>query len=52
MGNAAFQYEGGRVVWLASGHNGENLIRAEGSTGATAWWAARRQDEAVGTIGR
>jgi hypothetical protein len=29
IGAAAFQYEGGRVVWLVSGHNGENLIRAE-----------------------
>jgi hypothetical protein len=51
IGDVAFQYEGGRVVWLVSGLNGENLIRAEGSTRAAAWWAACRQAEAVGMLG-
>jgi hypothetical protein len=52
IGDAAFQCEGGRLVWLVSGHNGENLIRADGLTRAAWWWAACRQAEAVGMLAR
>jgi hypothetical protein len=48
IGDAAFRYEGGRVVWFVSGHNGENLIRAEGSTRAVGSWVACQQAQAVG----
>jgi hypothetical protein len=50
IGDTAFENEGGCVVWLVSGHNGENLIRAEGSTKAAACRAACRQAEAVGML--
>jgi hypothetical protein len=30
----------GHLVWLVTGHNGENLIRAEGATEADAWHGA------------
>jgi hypothetical protein len=52
IGDAAFQHEGGLIVWLVSGHNGESLIRAEASKWAEAWWAACRQAEAVSMFGR
>ncbi len=32
MGDAAFHAVGGGLVWVVSGYNGENQIRAEGST--------------------
>jgi hypothetical protein len=37
-------------VWVVSGHNGENLIRAEGPSGAAAWRAALEQARAVGMV--
>jgi hypothetical protein len=40
------------LVWLVPGHIGENLVRAEGSTRAAAWWASCQQAEAVGRLGR
>jgi hypothetical protein len=52
IGDAAFQYKDGCVVWLVSGYNGENLIHVESSTRAAAWWAACQQAEAVGMLGR
>lgn len=49
IGDAAFAGPTGRD-WLVSGHNGENLIRAEGPTQGAAWWGACRQAEAVGML--
>jgi hypothetical protein len=43
IGDAAFRLDDGRIVWLVSGQNGENLIRAEGATAAEAWLAAVEQ---------
>jgi hypothetical protein len=39
VGDTAFATEAGALVWLVSGRNGENVIRAEGSTQAAAWRA-------------
>jgi hypothetical protein len=39
VGDAAFTGPGG-LVWLVTGHNGENLIRAEGAAAAEGWHAA------------
>jgi hypothetical protein len=50
IGDAAFAGPAG-TVWLVTGTNGENLIRAEGPTRAAAWWAAFEQVVAGGTIG-
>jgi hypothetical protein len=50
IGDAAY-VERGSLVWLVSGRNGENLIRAEGRTRDAAWWAAVGQTQAVGMIG-
>jgi hypothetical protein len=40
IGEAAFATETGGQVWVVSGSNGENLIRAEGATTAGAWRSA------------
>jgi hypothetical protein len=37
IGDTAFVTETGSLVWLVSGRNGENVIRAEGPTQAEAW---------------
>jgi hypothetical protein len=50
IGDAAY-VEHGVLVWLVTGTNGENLIRAEGPTRAAAWWAAVAQAQAVGMSG-
>jgi hypothetical protein len=42
----------GRVLWNVSGHNGENLIRAEGTTRAEAWVRAVEQARSLGMLGR
>ena len=49
IGDAAFVGPAGRV-WVVSGHNGENLIRAEGATAAEAWGRAAEQARAVGML--
>jgi hypothetical protein len=36
IGDTAFRSPDGRLVWLVSGRNGENQIRAEGATAAEA----------------
>jgi hypothetical protein len=38
-------------AWLVDGHNGENLIRAEGRTAVEAWRQAVEQARAVGMLG-
>jgi hypothetical protein len=50
VGDAAFTGPGG-LGWLVTGHNGENLIRAEGPTRADAWREAVEQARAVGMLG-
>jgi hypothetical protein len=50
IGDAAFAGPAGRV-WVVSGRNGENLIRAEGPTEAIAWARAVEQAQAVGMLG-
>jgi hypothetical protein len=50
IGLTAFHSTAGGFVWVVSGHNGENLIRAEGATKAAAWWSALDQARAVGMV--
>jgi hypothetical protein len=50
VGVAGLATEGGGIVWVVSGHNGENVIRAEGRTEAAAWRAAVDQARAVGML--
>ncbi len=51
IGSAAFTGEAG-LVWVVTGTNGENMLRAEGATQAEAWRAALSQARAVGMLGR
>lgn len=51
IGDAAFAVEGGGLVWIVSGHNGENLIRAEGPTRDVAWVRAVEQARGLGMLG-
>jgi hypothetical protein len=48
--DTAFVTEAGALVWLVSGRNGENVIRAEEPTQAAAWRAACDQARAVGML--
>jgi hypothetical protein len=50
VGDTAFVTEAGSLVWLVSGRNGENVIRAEGPTQAAAWRMACDQARAVGML--
>jgi hypothetical protein len=50
IGDAAYVWRGA-LVWLVTGSNGENVIRAEGPSRDAAWWAAVGQAQAVGMIG-
>ena len=50
VGDTAFLTEVGVLVWLVSGRNGENVIRAEEPAQAAAWRAACDQARAVGMI--
>lgn len=38
--------------WVVLGYNGENVIRAEGTTQAEAWHLACQQAQALGMLGR
>jgi hypothetical protein len=49
--DAAFTGEVGALVWVVTGSNGENLIRAEGATRAAAWLTACGQARALGMLG-
>jgi hypothetical protein len=51
IGEAARLSRDGGLVWLVSGRNGENVIRAEGASQAAAWREAVGQARAVGMIG-
>jgi hypothetical protein len=50
IGITAFHATAGAVVWVVSGSNGENLIRAEGLTAVAARRAALGQARAVGMV--
>ncbi len=52
IGDTASRGEDGQLVWLVSGSNGENLIRAEGATSAAAWSRALDQARPLGMLGR
>ena len=41
---------GGAAVWIVTGTNGENMIRAEGCSQAEAWWRACEQAAVVGML--
>ncbi len=51
VGDAALVGASGTLVWIVTGHNGENLIRAEGPSRKAAWWEACSQAVAVGMLG-
>jgi hypothetical protein len=51
VGDVAFSGDGG-LVWVVTGPNGENLIRASGPTLTAAWLAAYGQARALGMLGR
>jgi hypothetical protein len=51
VGDAAFTGGDGTLLWVVTGSNGENLIRAEGATRAAAWLAAREHARALGMLG-
>lgn len=50
VGDVAVRAADGSPAWLATGTNGENLIRAEGVTQAEAWRLAVDQARAVGML--
>jgi hypothetical protein len=50
VGDTAFVTEASTLIWLVSGRNGENVIRAEGLTQAAAWRAACDQARAAGML--
>ena len=52
VGDFAAHTLDGRPVWVVAGSNGENLIRAEGSTSAEAWARAVEQARLLGILGR
>jgi hypothetical protein len=51
IGDAAFVGASGERVWVVSGRNGENLIRAEGATQDEAWRLALERARVVGMLG-
>jgi hypothetical protein len=52
VGEIAFTDESGGLVWVVSGHNGENLIHAAGATRDEAWRRALEQAGEVGMLAR
>jgi hypothetical protein len=51
IGDTALLTDSGGLVWVVSGSNGENLIRAEGATPAAACRAACDQARTLGMLG-
>jgi hypothetical protein len=51
IGDVGFHDGAGGLLWIVSGSNGENLIRAEGSTRAEAWIRAVEQARSLGMLG-
>jgi hypothetical protein len=52
VGDTAFHAEGDGLVWLVTGHNGENQIEGRGATAAEAWRSALEQARLLGMLGR
>jgi hypothetical protein len=52
VGEVATLTRAGRKLWLVTGTNGENAIRAEGTSQDEAWHQACEQAAAVGMLGR
>ena len=52
IGDTTFTTEADGVKWVVSGTNGENQIRAEGSTRSEAWTRAVEQVRELGMLGR
>ena len=50
IGDTAFVTVVGVLVWLVSGRNGENIIRAEGPTQGETWLVACDQARAGGML--
>ena len=50
ISSTAFATTDGGSVWVVSGHNGENLIRADAETEAEAWHRAVDQARSVGIL--
>jgi hypothetical protein len=50
VGEAGFLAVDGRMIWLVSATNGENVVKARGATQAVAWWRAVEQARAVGMV--
>jgi hypothetical protein len=51
LGDTAFHAVGGGLVWVVSGRNGENQLRAEGAISAEAWEQAVEQARSLGMSG-
>ena len=49
IGDAAFAGQGG-MIWVVTGRNGENLLRAEGPTEVSAWRRALDEARALGML--
>jgi hypothetical protein len=52
VGDAASRDGAGGLLWIVTGSNGENLIRAEGPTRSGAWARALEQARGLGMLGR
>ena len=52
VGQFATSSEAGELVWVFTGSNGENLLRAEGATAAEAWGRAVEAARGLGMLGR
>jgi hypothetical protein len=52
IGDAAVRDGAGGLLWIVTGSNGENLIRAEGPTRSEAWIRAVDQARGLGMLGR
>ena len=50
IGATAFASASGALTWAVDGWNGENVIRADGATGAAAWRAAIEQARGLGML--
>jgi hypothetical protein len=50
IGDTALRWPDDRLVWVVSGRNGENQLRAEGATSAEAWLQAVEQARLLGML--
>jgi hypothetical protein len=52
VGDTEFAAEGGGLVWVVSGVNGENRVEGRGATASEAWRSALEQARLMGMLGR